>query len=70
MQMDENMTARLKQVEIKHSQISRNNKTHEMEGINNIDNPISPRSEITLRKLIMDVKTEDGERFAITITRK
>ena len=66
---DENMTARLKQIAIKYSQISSNVKTYEIEGINNIDNPISPGSELTLRKIIMDIKTEDGERFSITITR-
>ena len=63
------MAALLKQVSIKHIQISSNVKTYGIEGIDNIDNPISPGSELTLRKLVMDVKTEDGERFAITITR-
>ena len=38
---DENMAARLKHVAIKHSQISSNIKTCEIEGINNVDNPIS-----------------------------
>ena len=66
---DEIMAARLKKVEIKHSQICSNIKTYEIEGIKNIDNLISPGSELTLRKLIMKIKTADEKSFAITITR-
>ena len=44
---DENIGARLKHVAIKHSQVSSNIKTHEIEGINNIDNDICPGSELT-----------------------
>ena len=65
---DENMAARLKHISIKHSQISRNIKTHEIEGVNNIDHPISPDSKLTLMKLIIDLKTEESEKFAIAIT--
>ena len=62
------MSARLKHVAIKHSQISSNIKTYEIKGINNIDNPISHDSNLTPRKLIMDLRTEENERFAITMT--
>ena len=63
------MAARLKYVAIKHSQIYSNVKTREIEGINNIDIHISPGSELTFRKLIMDIKDENIKRFAIAITR-
>ena len=66
---DETMTSSLKQLVIKHSHISSYIKTYEIEGINKIDNHIFPGSELTLKKLIMDIKTEDGERFAITFIR-
>ena len=66
---DKNMAARLKHIAIKHSQMSSNIKTHEIKGINSIDNPIFPGSELILRKIIIDIKTEYGERLAITITR-
>ena len=65
---DESMAALSKRVVIEHSQVSSNIKTCEIECISNIDDPISPDSNLTLRKLIMDLKTEDGEIFAITIT--
>ena len=65
---DDNMDARLKQVANKHSQISGNIKTHAWHRFNNIDNPTTPGSEINLWKLIMDIRAEDGERFAITMT--
>ena len=54
---------------IKHSQISINIKAHEIEDINSVDDSISSGSKLTLSKLIMDLKTEDYERFAIAITR-
>ena len=34
-----------------------------MYGFNNVYNLLSPGSEITLRKMIMDIKVEDGEIF-------
>ena len=66
---DENMEARLKHIAIKHSQTPSNIKTHKIKSINNIENPASPRSEPTLRKLVMGTKAENDERFAIVITR-
>ena len=65
--IDENVAARLNHVAIKHSQVSSNIKTNEIEGINNVDNPISSGLDLTLRKLIMDLKTENDERFFVTI---
>ena len=65
---DENLASRLKRVAIKHSQITSNTKAYEIEGINNIDNPLPNDPSLTLRKLIMNLKTEEGEKFAITIT--
>ena len=67
--IDENVAASLKHVMIKHSQISSNIETYKIEGMNNIDNPISPDSTLTLRKLSMDLNMEDGENFAITMIR-
>ena len=64
----ENMAARLKHVAIKHSQITSNTKAYEIEGINNIDHPLPNDPSLTLRKLIMNLKTEEGEIFSITIT--
>ena len=65
---DDNLAARLKRVAIKHSHITSNAKTYELEGINNIDHPLPNAPNLTLRKLIMNLKTEEGETFAITIT--
>ena len=66
---DENMEASLKHVAIKHSQIFSNIKTCEIECINNFGNPISPDSNLTLNKIVIGINTEDGESFAIAITR-
>ena len=63
------MTARLKQVAIKHSHVSRNIKTHEIKSINNIDNTLTPGSDCSPWKLVIDIKAQDGERFAIAIAR-
>ena len=65
---DDNMTARLKKVAIKHSHIVSNIKQYELDCINNIDSPISSDPKFTLRRLIMDLKADYGERFATTIT--
>ena len=65
---DENMNYHLKQVAFKHSQISSNIKTHDLGSFNNVDNPLSDDSRLTLRKIIMDIKEEDGERCAVAIT--
>ena len=66
---DENMASCLKQVSNKHSKISSNIKACEIDSFNKIDNPITPRSELALWKLIMDIRTEESERFTINMTR-
>ena len=63
------MASRLEEVTIKHIHISSNIKTHEIDIFNNIDSKLFPGSELTLRKLIMDIKAEDSERFTVTMTR-
>ena len=50
--IDENMAARLKHVEIKHSQITSNTKAYEIEGINNKDNLLPDDPSLTLRNLL------------------
>ena len=62
------MSSRLKQVAIKQGQISRDIKTCEIDSFNNIDNPFSDSSGLTLIKFIMDIKAQDGERFSTTMT--
>ena len=62
------MAARSNHIAIKHSQIPSNIKTYEIEGVNNIDHPISPDSKLTLTKLIMDLKTEEGDKNSIENT--
>ena len=34
-----------------------------------MDNPLYPGSELSLRKIMMCIKVEDGERFTLTIVR-
>ena len=65
---DDNMATCLKQVSNKHSQISSNIKECEIDSFNDVDNTITPVSELTLRKLIMEIRTEDGEMFVTTMT--
>ena len=67
--IDESIASRSKQVATKHSNISRNIKTCEIDGISNIENPITPGSELSLQKLIIGMKSKDGERFAVNIIR-
>ena len=62
------MTARLKNA-IKHIHVSSNIKTHEICSFNNIENTITPGSELALLKLIIGIREKDGRRFAVTITR-
>ena len=66
---DENLASRWKCAAIKHSQITSNTKAYEIEGITNIDQTLPKAPNLTLRKMIMNLKTDDGESFAITITR-
>lgn len=65
---DDNLAARLKRVAIKHSQIASNTKAYEIEGVINIYYPHPNAPHLTLRKLIMNLKTEEGKAFAITIS--
>lgn len=67
--IDENMTAPLKKVVMKHSNIVSNEKQYETDNINKICSSVSSDSDLTLRKIITGLKAEGGERFAITITR-
>ena len=57
---DDNMTTRLKQVTIKQIHVSTNVKTCEIDRFNNIENPMTTGSELTLNKLIVDRRTEDA----------
>ena len=66
---DNNMATRLKKVEIRHSQIVANIKQYEFTSTKNFDIPLSSESNLTLRRLIMDLRANDGEHFAITITK-
>ena len=66
---DENLSSRLKRVAIKHSQITSNTEPCEIEGVTNIDQTLPNVPNVTLRKLIMNLKTDDGNSFVITITR-
>ena len=58
-----------KQVAIKHSRASRNVKTNEKEGVNNVDNALTLGSDLSFCKLDMNVKAQDGELFLVIITR-
>ena len=53
---DDIMNYRLKQVAIKPIPISSNIKTYEIDSFNSTDNTLSPVSDLTLRKLIIDIK--------------
>ena len=66
--IDKNIATLLKQVEIKHSHISSNIKIREIDSFDNIDKIITLGSELTLRKLIMDVRAKYGEIFSVDIT--
>ena len=66
---DDNMNSPLKQLVVKHIQISSNVKTHETDSFNNVDNQLPDSSGLTLRKLIMDIKAEERERFVVTMIR-
>ena len=55
-------------VAIKHKHATRNIKQFEIYGYDNIDHPITPGSELALRKLIIDIKEKDVETLAVTIT--
>ena len=46
---------------------SKNIKIYEIEGITNVDRIIPNTPNLTLRKPIMDIKTEEGDSFIITI---
>ena len=52
----------------RHSQISSNLKKYEIDGFSNVYNPLYYGSELELRKLIMDIKSEDSEIFYMTMT--
>ena len=45
-----------------------NIKIREVDIFNNIDNKFSIDSSLTLRKFIIDIKSEDGEIFAVAMT--
>ena len=66
---DNNIDTRLKQFAIKNSNVSSNIKSYEIESFNNADNLITPGSELSLWKIMMDIRAKDGERFAVTIKR-
>ena len=40
-----------------------------MDCIDNVVNPITPGSELTLQKLIIEIKAKDGKMFAVDVTR-
>ena len=63
------MTHCLKQSVIKHSYVSSNNETHEIEAIDNIDNSLTSISDLTLRELFAHIKALDGELFVVAIVR-
>ena len=66
---DDSVESHLKQVANKNTHVSRNIKTHEIEGINNVDNPLTLSSDLSLCKLVMHIKAQDGERFSVAIAR-
>ena len=55
---DDNLAQRLRNVAVKHDQITSNVKTYEIEGITNINRVIPNTPNLALRKLIMDIKTK------------
>ena len=66
---DKNMASRLKKAAVKHIHISSNMKTHELDSFNNTYNVLSDVSSSRLRKLIMNVKAEEGQIFSVTMPR-
>ena len=66
---DKNVTSILKMVAIKHNHFISDIKPFEMDGIESIDHPMSPGTELTLRKIIMCAKAKHGKRLAVTTTR-
>ena len=63
---DGNLAHCLRNEVVKHNQITSDIKTYEIEGITNIDHIIPNALNLTLTKLIMDIKTEEGNSFIIT----
>ena len=49
--------------------MSSNIKKCEIEGINNVDNPLTPELDLTVREFIMDIRSLDGKQVVVTITR-
>ena len=64
---DNNLACRVRNAAVKHDQITSNIKIYEIEGITNINRIIPYAPNLTLRKLIMGIKTEDGDSYIITI---
>ena len=54
----------------KHSNVLIRIGAHETEGISNVENILSLGSYLALRELITYIKSQDGERVAVTITKK
>ena len=58
--IDESMASFLNQEAIKYIHTYSSIK-NEIEGISNIDNPLTPDSDLTICKLVVDIKTLDDE---------